>query len=200
MVGAEAVVLVIFIISFILILSEKLHRTIAAWAGCVVLLVLGKATGVFELGVGVTLEEEMLHWVNFEVIGLLLGMMVFAAMLELSGFFEFVAIKATKLSKGDPWMLIVYLGTFTTLISLLIDNVTAIIIIAPVTLRMCRKLKINPVPPLLAEAILSDTGGVASMIGDPPNVMIESVAHFGFNSFLAHLGILTVFAWVATLG
>ena len=200
MVGAEAVVLVIFIISFILILSEKLHRTIAAWAGCVVLLVLGKATGVFELGVGVTLEEEMLNWVNFEVIGLLLGMMVFAAMLELSGFFEFVAIKATKLSKGDPWMLIVYLGTFTTLISLLIDNVTAIIIIAPVTLRMCRKLKINPVPPLLAEAILSDTGGVASMIGDPPNVMIESVAHFGFNSFLAHLGILTVFAWVATLG
>ena len=72
MVGAEAVVLVIFIISFILILSEKLHRTIAAWAGCVVLLVLGKATGVFDLGVGVTLEEEMLHWVNFEVIGLLL--------------------------------------------------------------------------------------------------------------------------------
>jgi len=200
MVGAEPVVLVIFVISFSLILSEKLHRTIAAWFGCVLLLALGKATGVFTLAAGVTLEEEMLNWVDFQVIGLLLGMMVFAAMLELSGFFEFVAIKATKLSKGDPWMLVVYLGTFTTLISLLIDNVTAIIIIAPVTLRMCQKLEINPVPPLIAEAILSDTGGVASMVGDPPNVMIESVAHFGFNSFLAHLGILTLFAWAATLG
>ena len=200
MVGADSVVLVIFVILFSLILSEKLHRTIAAWFGCVLLLALGKATGVFTLAAGVTLEEEMLHWVDFQVIGLLLGMMVFAAMLELSGFFEFVAIKATKLSKGDPWMLVVYLGTFTSLISLLIDNVTAIIIIAPVTLRMCQKLEINPIPPLIAEAILSDTGGVASMVGDPPNVMIESVAHFGFNSFLAHLGILTLIAWVATLG
>ena len=200
MVGAEPVVLVIFVISFSLILSEKLHRTIAAWFGCVLLLALGKATGVFTLAAGVSLEEEMLNWVDFNVIGLLLGMMVFAAMLEFSGFFEFVAIKATKLSKGDPWMLVVYLGTFTSLISLLIDNVTAIIIIAPVTLRMCQKLEINPIPPLIAEAILSDTGGVASMVGDPPNVMIESVAHFGFNSFLAHLGILTLFAWVATLG
>ena len=188
MVGAEPVVLVIFVISFSLILSEKLHRTIAAWFGCVLLLALGKATGVFTLAAGVSLEEEMLNWVDFNVIGLLLGMMVFAAMLEFSGFFEFVAIKATKLSKGDPWMLVVYLGTFTSLISLLIDNVTAIIIIAPVTLRMCQKLEINPIPPLIAEAILSDTGGVASMVGDPPNVMIESVAHFGFNSFLAHLG------------
>jgi Na+/H+ antiporter NhaD/arsenite permease-like protein len=125
-------------------------------------------------------------------------MMVFAAILEFCGFFEYVAIKATKLSKGDPWMLVVYLGTFTTVISLLIDNVTAIIIIAPVTLRMCNKLEINPIPPLIAEAILSDTGGVASMVGDPPNVMIASKAAdmglttFGFNDFLAHLGILTI--------
>jgi Na+/H+ antiporter NhaD/arsenite permease-like protein len=104
--------------------------------------------------------------------------------------------------------LVVYLGTFTTLISLVIDNVTAIIIIAPVTLRICQKLEINPVPPLLAEAILSDTGGVASMVGDPPNVMIASQASgmdelaslFGFNGFLIRLGILTILAWVATLG
>ncbi|HIN04278.1 MAG TPA: citrate transporter, partial [Candidatus Poseidoniales archaeon] len=154
-----------------------------------------------------SLEHTMLGWIEFEVIGLLMGMMVFAAILELSGFFEFIAIKAAKMSGGDPWKLIVLLGTFTTLISLLIDNVTAIIIIAPVTLKICNKMEINPIPPLLAEAILSDTGGVASMVGDPPNVMIAAEAAnlglestFGFNGFLLKLGILTLIAWVATLG
>ena len=217
MIDAKTGVLLIFIFSFILILSEKLHRTIAAWLGCILMLFMGHATGVFHLhevydNAGVliktySLEHTMLGWIEFEVIGLLLGMMVFAALLEVSGFFEYVAIKASKMSKGDPWKLIVYLGTLTTLLSLVIDNVTAIIIIAPITLRICQKMEINPVPPLLAEAILSDTGGVASMVGDPPNVMIAAASHdvgleelFGFNGFLLRLGILTLFAWIITLG
>jgi len=206
MISAEQLVLLVFIGAFALILSEKLHRTIAAWIGCVLILFIGKITNVFNLASAHSLEEEMLSWVDFHVIGLLMGMMIFAAVLEFCGFFEYVAIKATKLSKGDPWMLVVYLGTFTTIISLFIDNVTAIIIIAPVTLRMCQKLEINPIPPLLAEAILSDTGGVASMVGDPPNVMIAAHANtaglvgFDFNGFLFHLGILTLLSWVATLG
>ena len=223
-------VLLVFIVSFALILSEKIHRTIAAWFGCVCLLFLGLTMDVFDLceekvtgGDGRiipwlggntettyicadSLEYLMLGWIHFDVIGLLLGMMVFAALLEVSGFFEYIAIKAAKLSGGDPWKLVVYLGTFTTVLSLIIDNVTAIIIIAPVTLRICQKLEINPVPPLLAEAILSDTGGVASMVGDPPNVMIAAEAAdlglgatFGFNGFLLKLGLLTLLAWVATL-
>ncbi len=207
MISQEQVVLAIFAVSFILILSESLHRTIAAWFGSVVLLIYGHSTGVFTLAHDSSLEHTMLGWIEFEVIGLLMGMMVFAAILELSGFFEFIAIKAAKMSGGDPWKLIVLLGTFTTLISLLIDNVTAIIIIAPVTLKICNKMEINPIPPLLAEAILSDTGGVASMVGDPPNVMIAAEAAnlglestFGFNGFLLKLGILTLIAWVATLG
>ncbi len=207
MISQEQVVLVIFAVSFILILSESLHRTIAAWFGSVVLLIYGHSTGVFTLAHDSSLEHTMLGWIEFEVIGLLMGMMVFAAILELCGFFEFIAIKAAKMSGGDPWKLIVLLGTFTTLISLLIDNVTAIIIIAPVTLKICNKMEINPIPPLLAEAILSDTGGVASMVGDPPNVMIAAEAAnlglestFGFNGFLLKLGILTLIAWVATLG
>lgn len=207
MIGQEQVVLAIFAVSFILILSESLHRTIAAWFGSVVLLIYGHSTGVFTLAHDSSLEHTMLGWIEFEVIGLLMGMMVFAAILELCGFFEFIAIKAAKMSGGDPWKLIVLLGTFTTLISLLIDNVTAIIIIAPVTLKICNKMEINPIPPLLAEAILSDTGGVASMVGDPPNVMIAAEAAnlglestFGFNGFLLKLGILTLIAWVATLG
>ena len=231
MITPERLVLLVFIVSFVLILSEKLHRTIAAWFGCVCMLFLGLTMSVFHkcetvasdagghifarfVGGGTveicheSLEGMMLHWIHFDVIGLLLGMMIFAALLEVSGFFEYVSVKAAKLSGGDPWKLVVYLGTFTTLISLVIDNVTAIIIIAPVTLRICQKLEINPVPPLLAEAILSDTGGVASMVGDPPNVMIASQASgmdelaslFGFNGFLIRLGILTILAWVATLG
>ncbi|DAC66816.1 TPA: ArsB/NhaD family transporter [Candidatus Thalassarchaeaceae archaeon] len=217
MITDAQVVLAIFVLSFALILSEVVHRTIAAWFGSVLMLLYGHATGVFhlhevfdsagELTKTYTLEHTMLGWIEFEVIGLLLGMMIFASILELCGFFEYVAIKASKMSGGDPWKLIVLLGTFTTLISLVIDNVTAIIIIAPVTLRICNKLEINPVPPLLAEAILSDTGGVASMVGDPPNVMIAAQAHgmpeiadsFGFNGFLFRLGIMTLLAWVITL-
>ena len=215
MVTEAQVVLGIFILSFALILSEVVHRTIAAWFGSVLMLLYGHYTGVFHLHLEYnaagdlvktyTLEHTMLGWIEWEVIGLLLGMMIFASILELCGFFEYVAIKAAKMSKGDPWRLIVLLGTFTTLLSLVIDNVTAIIIIAPVTLRICNKLEINPVPPLLAEAILSDTGGVASMVGDPPNVMIaaaaadEALLAFSFNGFLFKLGILTFFAWVATL-
>jgi len=206
MISAEQVVLLVFIVSFALILSEKLHRTIAAWIGCVAILFVGKITNVFELTSGHSLEEEMLYWIDFHVVGLLMGMMVLAAVLEFCGFFEYVAIKATKLSKGDPWMLIVYLGTFTTIISLFIDNVTAIIIIAPVTLRMCQKLEINPIPPLVGVSIFSNTGGVASMVGDPPNVMIAANAAdlglkgFDFNGFFIHLGLVTLVAWMATLG
>ena len=222
MVTESQVVLAIFILSFALILSEVVHRTIAAWFGSVLMLLYGHYSGVFhlheeykpdEMGVAIlektyTLEHTMIGWIEWEVIGLLLGMMIFASILELCGFFEYVAIKASKMSRGDPWRLIVLLGTITTLISLVIDNVTAIIIIAPVTLRICNKLEINPVPPLMAEAILSDTGGVASMVGDPPNVMIAAAASdyaafdlsaFSFNGFLFKLGILTFFAWVATL-
>ena len=205
MVTEQQVVLAVFVISFVLILAEYLHRTIAAWFGSVIMLLYGHWSGVFDTH-GDSLEHTMLGWIEFEVIGLLLGMMVFAAILELCGFFEFIAIKAAKMSRGDPWRLIVLLGTFTTLISLVIDNVTAIIIIAPVTLRICNRMEINPVPPLLAEAILSDTGGVASMVGDPPNIMIAAEAasrdmdHFGFNGFLFRLGILTLIAWIATLG
>ena len=131
-------------------------------------------------------------------------MMIFAGMLEISGFFEFVAIKATKLSGGDPWKLVFYLGTFTTVISVFIDNVTALILIAPVTLKICSKIKISPIPPLIALAIFSNTGGVATLVGDPPNVLIASYTSargwgFGFMSFIEHLTPLAIIAWGATL-
>ena len=196
-------VLLIFIISFVLILGEYVHRTLAAWGGALLMLAVGKIYGTLDWCSGHGSQDcnnNLFAAIDFNVIGLLMGMMVFAAMLEISGFFEFVAIKATKLSKGDPWMLVVYLGTFTTLISVVIDNVTAIILIAPITIKICDKIKISAIPPLIAEAILSDTGGVATLVGDPPNVMIASSTGFTFNSFIEHLTPLTILAWVATLG
>mgnify|MGYP001159897350 CR=1 FL=1 len=196
-------VLLIFIISFVLILGEYVHRTLAAWGGALLMLAVGKIYGTLDWCSGHGSQDcnnNLFTAIDFNVIGLLMGMMVFAAMLEISGFFEFIAIKATKLSKGDPWMLVVYLGTFTTLISVVIDNVTAIILIAPITIKICNKIKISAIPPLLAEAILSDTGGVATLVGDPPNVMIASSTGFTFNSFIEHLTPLTILAWVATLG
>ena len=203
-------ILIIFVIAFVLILGEFVHRTLAAWAGAVAMLIVGKMYGTLDWcsGHGSNhCEHNLFTAIDFNVIGLLVGMMIFAAMLEICGFFEFVAIKATKLSKGDPWMLVVYLGTFTTLISVVIDNVTAIILIAPITIKICDKIKISAIPPLIAEAILSDTGGVATLVGDPPNVMIASftasdpnISAFTFNSFIEHLTPLTFLAWIATLG
>ena len=151
---AAALILLIFIMAFVLILGEFVHRTTAAWMGAVAMLAVGKLTGTLDWCTHGECEGNLFAAIEFNVIGLLMGMMIFAGMLEISGFFEFIAIKATKLSKGDPWMLVVYLGTFTTLISVVIDNVTAIILIAPVTIKICDKLQISAIPLLITEGIL----------------------------------------------
>ena len=204
-------ILLVFLIAFALILGEIVDRVLAAWGGAVGMLLVGTyynsltwCTGGGHGEAGAVCENNLFEAIDFNVIGLLLGMMIFAGMLEISGFFEFVAIKATKLSGGDPWKLVFYLGTFTTVISVFIDNVTALILIAPVTLKICSKIEINPIPPLIALAIFSNTGGVATLVGDPPNVLIASYASarglgFGFMSFIYHLTPLAIVAWGATL-
>ena len=204
-------ILLIFLVAFALILGEIVDRVLAAWGGAVGMLLVGTyynsltwCTGGGHGEAGAVCQNNLFEAIDFNVIGLLLGMMIFAGMLEISGFFEFVAIKATKLSGGDPWKLVFYLGTFTTVISVFIDNVTALILIAPVTLKICSKIEISPIPPLIALAIFSNTGGVATLVGDPPNVLIASYASardlgFGFMSFIYHLTPLAIIAWGATL-
>ena len=204
-------ILLVFLIAFALILGEIVDRVLAAWGGAVGMLLIGTyynsltwCTGGGHGEEGAVCQNNLFEAIDFNVIGLLLGMMIFAGMLEISGFFEFVAIKATKLSGGDPWKLVFYLGTFTTVISVFIDNVTALILIAPVTLKICSKIEISPIPPLIALAIFSNTGGVATLVGDPPNVLIASYASardlgFGFMSFIYHLTPLAIIAWGATL-
>jgi len=183
---------VVFVITFGLIITEKLHRTVIAFFGAISMIIVGMIFGFYS-------SEEALHAIDFNTIGLLLGMMTIVAIMETTGAFQYLGILAAKKTKGNPWLLVVALGTVTTLLSLVLDNVTTIILIVPITIVVTRMLKINPTPILMAEALLSDTGGVATLVGDPPNIMIGSAAGFSFNDFLMHSLPVVVIAWFATL-
>lgn len=156
------------------------------------MLIVGKLLGFYN-------ETEALKSIDLSTIGLLLGMMTLVALLEPTGIFEFVAIKAAQLSKGKPVRLLVLLGSITTVFSMFLDNVTTVILIAPVTILICELVGFNPSPFLIAEAILSDTGGIATLIGDPPNVLIAMAAGFTFNDFLTHSLPIVIFAWFTAL-
>ena len=180
MTAAYVVSVSIFLATFVVILADKMHRTIVAFAGAAVMLLVGTAMGFYS-------QEEAFHSIDFNTLGLLLGMMILVAMLGRTGAFEYLATLAAKWSGGNPWYLLLFLGGTTTFLSLFLDNVTTIVLIAPVTVLIAELLGISPIPLLMAEALLSDTGGVATLVGDPPNVLIGSAAGLSFNDFLIHL-------------
>ena len=182
----------IFIVSLVLIFSEKIHRTIAAIAGSVLMVGTGLMFGFYS-------EEQAIASIDFNTLGVLIGMMTLVALLEPTGFFQFVAVKAARFSRGRPTMLLVILGTFTTVLSMFLDNVTTVVLIAPVTILISEVLGVNPIPFLMAEALLSDTGGVATLIGDPPNILIGSAAGFSFIDFLTHSFPVVLVAWLVAL-
>ena len=182
----------IFSITFFFILTEKLHRTTVGFFGAMVMVVMGTIFDFYH-------PEEALHAIDFNTIGLLGGMMIIIAILERTGFFQYIGIITAKKTKGNMWMLVLALGTVTSLLSTVLDNVTTIILIAPVTIVIARMLQLNPAPILMAEALLSDVGGVATLVGDPPNIIIGSAAGFSFNDFLVHSLPVVVVAWAATL-
>ena len=190
--SAYLVSALIFIGTFTFILLEKAHRTIVAVTGASLMVVAG-------IGMGFYSQEAALASVDFNTLGLLLGMMILVSMLARTGFFEYVAILTAKWSKGNPWYLLLILGTVTTVLSMFLDNVTTIVLIAPVTVLIAEILGISPVPLLMATALLSDTGGVATLVGDPPNVMIGSAAGLSFNDFLIHLAPIVLVAWLVVL-
>ena len=192
MTPAQIVATLVFGATFVMILSDRVDRTIVAMVGAAVMVAVGMLMGFYT-------QEEALYAIDFNTLGLLLGIMIIAMLLQRTGFFEYVAIVAGKLSHGDPWLLVVMLGTVTTLLSTVLPNVTVIVLIAPVAILIAEILGITPVPLLLAAALLSDTGGVATLVGDPPNVMIASAAGFSFNDFLTHTAPLVFVAWLAAL-
>ena len=167
----------VFIITFILIISERVHRTVIALAGAVLIILLGHFFGFYS-------PELAFEAIDFHTLTLLAGMMIIVAVLEQTGFLEYLAINTAKKTKGNPWLLVLALGTVTTLVSFILDNVTTVVIIAPITILIAKVTRISATPLLMAEALLSDTGGVATLVGDPPNVMIGSAAGFSFNDFI----------------
>lgn len=183
----------LFIGCLALIFSEKVNRAIVALAGAVLMVVLGKALGFYS-------EQDALATIDWNTLGLLLGMMILVAMLEPTGFFQFTAVWASRLSRGYPIRLLVLLGTVTTVLSMFLDNVTTIVLIAPVTILISEVLGISPTPFLITEALLSNTGGVATLVGDPPNILIGSAANLSFTDFLVHSFPVVIVAWFGALG
>jgi len=182
----------IFLICLGIILTERLNRTIAGLAGAVLMVIAGLAFRFYT-------EEEAVSAIDFNTIGLLLGMMVLISLLEPTGFFQFLAVWMGRLSRGRPVLLLGLLGLLTTIISMFLDNVTTVVLIAPITLVICEILGLSPNPYLISEAILSNTGGVATLVGDPPNVLIASAAHFSFADYLTHSFPIVVVIWVLAL-
>ncbi|MGB5368441.1 MAG: ArsB/NhaD family transporter [Polyangiales bacterium] len=183
----------IMLAAYVLIFSEVLHRASAAIIGAVVMIGVGMARGFYS-------EEAALAAIDANTIFLLLGMMLVVAMLRPTGAFEYAAVRLTKLAGGRPILLMVYLGLAVSVISMFLDNVTTIIMFAPLTVLITRILKLNPMPYLVAEAMLSNIGGAATLVGDPPNIMIGSAGGLSFNDFLLHMGWPIAIVWVCAMG
>ena len=182
----------IFLAALGLIFSEKLERTITGIAGAVLMVGVGKLLGFYS-------EAEAISAIDFNTLGLLLGMMILVALLEPTGFFQYLAVRAARSSKGDPVRLLILLGSITTVLSMFLDNVTTVVLIAPVTILISEILGANPIPYLITEALLSNTGGVATLVGDPPNVLIGSAAGLSFDDFLTHSLPIVAVTWFAVL-
>lgn len=176
----EWVILIIFLATYVLIFSEKISRTTAALTGAMIAMGYGIHRGFI-------VEADALEFIKFDVIILLMSMMIMVNILLETGFFGYIAVKLTQVSNGNIGHLIIFLGLGTAFLSMIVDNVTTIILLIPITIEISRKLEMNPVPFLLSEAILSNVGGVATMIGDPPNIIIASYSGMTFNQFLIHL-------------
>ena len=177
--------IVIFVCAYVLIASEKVHRTAVALGGAGLMLLLHITDGHSAF----FSSESGIDW---NVIFLLLGMMVIVSVLRQTGVFEFVAIWAAKRARGRPYRLMVMLVVLTAVASALLDNVTTVLLIAPVTFLVCERLGLRPEPYLIAEVLASNIGGAGTLVGDPPNIIIGSRGGLSFNDFLVNLAPLIV--------
>ena len=184
------VAIAVFAVAYVFIATERLPKTVIALGGAGVI-----------LGVGVATSEEAFYspetGVDWDVIFLLLGMMIIVGVLRRTGVFEFVAIWAAKRAKGSPLRVMILLVLITAGASAFLDNVTTVLLIAPVTLLVCDRLAVSPIPFLIAEVLASNIGGAATLIGDPPNIIIASRSGLTFNDFLLHMAPMAALALAA---
>jgi Na+/H+ antiporter NhaD/arsenite permease-like protein len=179
---------VIFLAAYALIATERFDRTLAALLG-----------GLLVIVFGVIDQHEAFAAIDFNVIFLLAGMMVLAGALGKTGLFEWLAIRSVKLSRGEPLRLLVILTIVTAVLAAFLDNVTTVVLIAPVTLSIAVKLRISPLPFLISQILASNIGGTATLIGDPPNILIGSASGLDFGAFLVNLGPVVLLIFVAFL-
>ena len=184
----KIIAVAVFLIVILLIISERVHRTAAAMAGAMVLIL----TGVMS-------ADKALSYIDFNTIGVLLCMMIFVATARRSGMFEYIAVRAAKAVHGDPWKIMVAFTLITAVLSAILDNVTTVLLVGPMSIAIARMLKIDPVPFLMGQILASNVGGTATLIGDPPNIMIGSAAHLSFMDFLENTGFAVLFILVVLI-
>ena len=172
---------------------HHIHRTKVAMLGAAAMVFGGQIFGFYG-------PDEALHAIDWNVVFLLGSMMVIIAIMIPTGGFQALAFWIARISGGRQFVLLAMLGTAVTVLSLLLDNVTTVVIFGPLIVLICQVLKVSPIPYLLAAALLSDTGGVATLVGDPPNLMIGSAADIDFNTFFLHMAGIVLAAWLGTLG
>src|SRR3954470_17708424 len=174
------IAVVIFVTAYVLIATEKINRVAVALGGASIMLALGVTNAEHAF----FSEDSGIDW---NVIFLLLGMMLIVGVLKRTGLFEYVAIWAAKKARGRPFPIMVILIVVTAVVSAALDNVTTVLLVAPVTLLVCDRLGVPPVPFLIAEVLASNIGGTATLVGDPPNIIIASRSGLSFNDFLSVL-------------
>ena len=169
----QIIATVIFLVAMTLIISEKVHRSVVAIVGAVVLMFT------------IMPFDTAIHHIDYNTLGVLCGMMLFVAVVKQSGVFEFLAVLCAKKALGNPWIIMVLFVLLTAVLSALLDNVTTVLLMGPMTIKVCDLLDIDPIPFFMAEIMASNIGGTATLIGDPPNIMIGSAAGFTFADFVA---------------
>ena len=184
----EIISIVIFLLVMAAIVSEKVHRAAASLAGAVILL----ATHVL------TVDSAIEH-VDVNTVGVLVGMMLFVAVVKNSGLFEYIAIKSAKLTHGKPWAIMAVFAIITAVLSAFLDNVTTVLLVGPMTLAITSILNVNPIPFMLTQILASNMGGTATLIGDPPNIMIGSEAGLGFADFILNTAPIVVIIMAVSL-
>jgi len=182
------IALIVLVMTFALISFEVLHRTVAAIIGAGILLFVSYTIGIFNENYFVISFDEAVRAIDFNVILLLMGMMIIVGVMKKTGVFQWLAYKSYAMSKGNVFRLSIILMFVTAIVSAFLDNVTTMLLIAPVSIEIALMLNINPMSLLIPEVIASNMGGTATLIGDPPNIMIGSFAHLTFNQFLINLG------------
>jgi Na+/H+ antiporter NhaD/arsenite permease-like protein len=179
---------ILFVVTYAVIVSEKVNRAIVSLLGAGLMIMLG-----------VLNQEAAISGIDFNTLGLLVGMMVIVAITKRSGIFQFIAVWSAKKVNARPWGILVMLSLVTAVFSALLDNVTTVLLIAPVTLLICHELDLSPYPFLFAEIFSSNIGGTATLIGDPPNIMIGSAVGLTFNDFILNLAPVVPLILLVTL-